>query len=195
MFLLVSVILYTGGVCAIPACIVGGIPACLAAGLQGGACCWGGGWGVLLPGGVWSGGCLLGGVPAPRQGVSGLGGTCLGGCFLQGGYLLQGECLLRGCGLLLWPSVMTFWFGGLLIESGLLVWPSGVIFSYGLQVWPSIPPQLPPLKEDGYCCGRYASYWNVFLSKAENTVKRISLSESCLIQHKKRGRLRKLLSK
>ena len=31
-----SVILFTGGVCAIPACIAGGVPACLAAGLRGG---------------------------------------------------------------------------------------------------------------------------------------------------------------
>ena len=41
------------------------------------------------------------------------------------------------CGLLLCPSVMAFWFGGLLIEgglvveSGLLVWPSGMAFWCG----------------------------------------------------------------
>ena len=29
---------------------------------------------------------------------------------------------LGGCGLLLWPSGMAFWFDGLLIEGGLLVW-------------------------------------------------------------------------
>ena len=30
---------------------------------------------------------------------------------------------------------------------------------------PDTPPpdQAPPLPADGYCCGRYASYWNVFL--------------------------------
>ena len=56
MFLLVSVILLTGG-CAIPACIAGGIPASLAAGLLGG---------------TWSGGvCLVWGVP-------GQGGLLLG---------------------------------------------------------------------------------------------------------------------
>ena len=45
------------------------------------------------------------------------------------------------CGPLLCPSVMAFWFGGLLIEGGLLVesdllvWPSGVVaFCYGLLV-------------------------------------------------------------
>ena len=41
------------------------------------------------------------------------------------------------CGLLLCPSVMAFWFGGLLIEggllveSGLLLWPSGMAFWCG----------------------------------------------------------------
>ena len=40
------------------------------------------------------------------------------------------------CGLLLCPSVMALWFGGLLIEggplveSGLLLWPSGMAFWY-----------------------------------------------------------------
>ena len=100
MFLLVSVILYTGGggfVCAIPACIAGVIPARLAAGL------WGGG---LLLGGFCSVGCLLPGGTVCSQGVSALGGGVVAFCY----------------GLLLWPSVMTFWFGGLLIEGGLLVW-------------------------------------------------------------------------
>ena len=58
--------------CAIPACIAGGIPACLAVGLQGGACSGGGG---PCSGRVCSGGCLLrggGGVwvcgdPAARK--------------------------------------------------------------------------------------------------------------------------------
>ena len=52
MFLHVSVILFTGG-CAIPACIAGGIPACLAAG---GVCSGGGllpGRSALGGGGVW----------------------------------------------------------------------------------------------------------------------------------------------
>ena len=65
------------GGCAIPACIVGGIPACLAAGLRGGAC------------------CSRGSAP---------GGVCS-----------RGDAWWR-------------------------------------------PPR------DGYCCGRYASYWNAFLS-------------------------------
>ena len=42
-----------GGGCAIPACIAGGTPACLATSLQGGVCSWGVcSWGDLLPGGL-----------------------------------------------------------------------------------------------------------------------------------------------
>ena len=83
---------------AVPACIAGGTPACLAAGL-GGVCYWGG---VLGPGGgaCSQGGAWFWGVPLPRG---------LAFCY----------------GLLLWSSVMPFWFGGLLIEGGLLVWSSG----------------------------------------------------------------------
>ena len=42
-------------------------------------------------------------------------------------------------GLLLWSSVMAFWFGGLLVESGLLLWPSSVVAFWcgGLLLWPS----------------------------------------------------------
>ena len=54
-----------GGGCAIPACIAGGIPACLAAG------------GCLLKGGSAPRGCLLWGVPA-------WGVACSGGCLLRG---------------------------------------------------------------------------------------------------------------
>ena len=58
------------GGCAIPACIAGGIPACLVVGLQGGAipACIGGGIPACLAAG------LGGGVPAPR-GVCALGGA------------------------------------------------------------------------------------------------------------------------
>ena len=65
------------------------------------------------------GGLLLGG------GVLGPGG----GACSQGGAWFWGVPLPRGLafcyGLLLWSSVMPFWFGGLLIEGGLLVWSSG----------------------------------------------------------------------
>ena len=49
-----------------------------------------------------------GGVPGPRGSAPGGGGDW-SFCY----------------GLLLWSSVMAFWFGGLLIEGGLLVWSSG----------------------------------------------------------------------
>ena len=81
------------GGCAIPACIAGGIKACLAvfqAHTQRGS----------LGGSVQ-------GVPAPG-GVSAPVGACSGGgvafCY----------------GLLLWSSVMAFWFGGLLWPSGMV---------------------------------------------------------------------------
>ena len=124
MFLLVSVILSTGGA----------IQACLTAGLRG-----------LLLGGLLARGVLL------ARGASLLGGSpCKGGLLarqspcqavsLPGGLLARGEFCY---GLLLWLSGVTFWFGDLLIEgdllveSGLLLWPSFVIFCYGLLVWPS----------------------------------------------------------
>ena len=87
-------------------------------------------------------------------------GTGRGGgrCESSSLYRDKQECIPVGCvpsatvaicwgeggichGLLLWSSVMAFWFGGLLIEggllveSGLLLWPSGVAaFCYGLLV-------------------------------------------------------------
>ena len=72
---------------------------------------------------------------SPGRCVCSPGGVCSQGCLLQGGLLPGG-----GCGLLLWPSGVAFWYG-LLVESGLLLWPSGVIsvmaFWYGLLVRPS----------------------------------------------------------
>ena len=66
-----------GGVCVIPACIAGGILACLAAGLGGGCLLLGGVCfqGVCLLLGVCSQGCLLWGVSAPRGHLL-LGGVC-----------------------------------------------------------------------------------------------------------------------
>ena len=56
-----------------------------------------------------------------------------GGCYPSmpcsrspGGYLVPGGCLVpRRSAPGVWPSVMPFWYGGLLIEGGLLVWSSG----------------------------------------------------------------------
>ena len=57
--------------------------------------------------------CSWGGVPGPGE-------SAPGGCLVQGVPALGGWGGVAFCyGLLLCPSVMTFWFGGL------LVWPSG----------------------------------------------------------------------
>ena len=69
--------------CAIPACIAGDIPACLAAGLRGGCLLLG--EGVSAPGGVWSRGCLLPGVGCLLP-----GGVCCWGCLFLEGCLLGG---------------------------------------------------------------------------------------------------------
>ena len=67
-----------------------------------------------------------GGSPGPHPRGS-LGGS------VQGGAALGGVPTPGG----VWPSVMAFWFGGLLIEGGLLVWSSVVVFSYVPLLWPS----------------------------------------------------------
>ena len=92
MFLLVSVILSTGGGGAIPACIAGGIPACLATGLQGGG---------AIPA------CIAGGIPVCLAAGHGGEGPAPGGS-------APVESAPGGGGVV-WPSVMAFW-------CGLLVW-------------------------------------------------------------------------
>ena len=106
MFLQASVILLTGGVLSQQALHIG-IPACLAAGLQGGVPLVG-----SAPGGSVPGGCLVPGESAPGKEVPGP---------------TEG-LLLGGCGLLLWPSAMAFCYG-------LLLWSSVMPFCYGLLVW------------------------------------------------------------
>ena len=89
------------------------------------------------------------------------GVPALGGLLLWGGLLLGGSAP-RGCGLLLWPSVMAFWCGllvwclliegSLLVESGLPLWPSGMTFWYGLLVRPSgtgVSPNRDPFNQKG----------------------------------------------
>ena len=103
--------------------------------------------GCLLLGGVWSGGvCLVrGGASSGGGGVSGPGG---GGCMLRDGASSQGGVWSWGvvcsgvCVCLLWGVML----GGFLLLGGLL--PGG-------------GDPRPP--RDGYCCERYASYWNAFL--------------------------------
>ena len=122
--------------------------------------------GVSAPGGSVPRGCLLlGGVCF--RGVSALGGVCSQGvCLVRGGVAFcygllvwwpsgwkwssglvafwSGGLLVKSGLLVWWPSVMAFWFGGLLVESGLLVWwPSGLVASWlkvvfwfgGLLIW------------------------------------------------------------
>ena len=70
-----------------------------------------------------------------------------------------GSVMAFCCGLLLCPSVIAFWFGGLLIEggllvegsllveSGLLLWPSGKAFWCGGHQTRRLPNQKPPLEQ------------------------------------------------
>ena len=98
----------------------------------------------LREGNVFTGVCdsvHRGVVPAPGGGGSAPGGCLLGGeCLVPGGSAPAG-CLLQGV-----PAL-----GGLLLGGCLL--PGGTC-SGGCLV-----ETLP----EGYCCGRYASYWNAFL--------------------------------
>ena len=138
MFLQVSVILFTGGVCAIPAYIAGGIPACLAAGL------WGVGGGIPA--------CLAG-FQAHTQGGS-LGGSGWGGKVSRP--TLKGEIE----GDLVQAHTQQGSWGDLAWGGGLGAWKQwGVVPAPGGGVWRT------PSPHDSYCCGRYASYWNAFLLK------------------------------
>ena len=85
--------------------------------------------------------CIAGGIPACL--AVGGGGSPPG----RGQEAWSWGVCSRGvdfcCGLLLCPSVMVFWFGGLLIEGGLLVWssrgwPSVIAFCCGLLLCPSV---------------------------------------------------------
>ena len=65
-----------------------------------------------------------------------------------------GGCAIPACiagGIPAWLQ------GGLLLGGGLL--PGGTCSGGGACLE-------TPLKADGYCCGRYASYWNAFLFEA-----------------------------
>ena len=53
-----------------------------------------------------------------------------------------------------------------------------VILSIG-GVWQTPPRQTPPWADrDGYCSGRYASYWNAFLCWIKNTMARQNVTDS-----------------
>ena len=88
-------------------------------------------------GGAWSWGVCSRGVPGP------------GGMSAGGGCLVLGWCLLPG-GAWSWRVCS----GGCLVLGGSA--PGGGCLVPGGAWWR--PPR------DGYCCGRYASFWNAFLS-------------------------------
>ena len=135
---------YSGG--AIPACIAGGIPAYLAAGLQGGgilACL--AGFQALTQGGSWEG---SGGSTGPQS---------------------------RGKLRRIWP-------GGLQVHTQGGSWRGsgrgrGCLQAHIQGVSRPTPRGVPApegglcsrgdveIPRDGYCCDRYASYWNAFLFK------------------------------
>ena len=80
-------------------------------------------------------------------GVPGLGGVCaLGGAWSLGVHGL-GVSAPGGA----WSQ------GGCLVEIPLTATPGGCLVPGGV-CWTPHPPM-------GYCCGRYASYWNAFLLK------------------------------
>ena len=123
---------------AIPACIAGGIPACLAAGLHGGA----------IPA------CIAGGIP-----------VCLAAGLPGGQGVLQAHTQ-GGSGGGIWSRptpkgeiegdlVQAHSQGGSWGGSGL-----GGACLGEVCLLQGVPGGDPP---DGYCCGRYASYWNAFL--------------------------------
>ena len=70
----------------------------------------------------------------PGRGGAWLGGSAPGGCLVQGV-----------------PGLGDAWSGGCLVSGGGVPGPGGCLVRGGVET--------PP---DGYCCGRYASYWNAF---------------------------------
>ena len=115
-----------------------------------GGCAWSQG-GVPSPGG----GCLVPWGVCPQRGGGWLvpgGALSHGGCLSQGGYLVWGGCLSQrgvpGLGVCLVPGG-----GGLLLGGA---WSRG---GGGIRAC----TEADPPRRDGYCCGRYASYWNAFL--------------------------------
>ena len=122
--------------------------------------------GVPAPGWVWSGG-----VPAPRGAAP--GGSGLGGVPVPRGPALGGACSRWGV------PALGVWSGGGACSGGCLlwgVWSGGCRLQVGL-VWGVPAPRgvylllggsgpggcLVDPPSHGYCCGRYASYWNAFL--------------------------------
>ena len=78
------------------------------------------------------------------------------------GYVFTDVCVHRGGGI---PACLCRWYPSMPCNrspggSGPGGVPArGVVCSQGICSW----GETPPPKADGYCCGRYASYWNAFL--------------------------------
>ena len=61
---------------------------------------------------------------------------------------------------------------------------SVILFTGGGLFGRHPPDRYPPPRADGYCSGRYASYWNAFLfskSFAENCMKMKEIGQGCLV--------------
>ena len=98
-------------------------------------------------------GCLGGSAPRGfcSLGVAWSGRSASGGCLVQGDLLL-GVCS-QGCA---WSQGGPGLGGARGVSGpGGVPGPGGVVSQHALT-------QTPP-PADGYCCGRYASYWNAFL--------------------------------
>ena len=111
---------------------------------------------ILFTGG---GGLVSLALQQVSRGVCSWGGLLLGGSAWSGGWSAPGpsvvSSVLAFCyGLLVWwPSRMVFW-GWQKATT-----PEG--HNSGLVETP--PSHTPSPHPDGYCCRRYASYWNAFL--------------------------------
>ena len=186
-----SVILFTegvpapggGGVLRGDACSCGGgglLRGVPAPGGEGGAY-------LLLPatklrqGYIFTGKCdsVNGEVPALRGDACscGGGGCLLWGCLLPGGGVPTCYCLQRSWGKVIFSQASLILFtGGVPAPGGcLLLWGGGAYSRGCLLLWGAYSQGVPAPggaysqgawwrpPRDGYCCGRYASYWNAFL--------------------------------
>ena len=127
-------------------CPQGGIPTCLAGGIP---TCLSAGLGGGIPA------CLAGGIPAcPAAGLWGV--VSQHALQVVSQHALQqvsrgGACSREGACLLL---------GGCLLLGVPAPWRGACSWGVEETPWPA----------DGYCCGRYASYWNAFLLVNSDTI-------------------------
>ena len=108
--------------------------------------------GVHGPGGAWSRGCMVPGGAWPQGGAWSWGGAwSQGGAWSWGVHGPRGFMVLGGA-----------WSLGVCMVLG-DAWSGGCIVPLGVVHGPGVVPGGDP--PDGYCCRRYASYWNAFLLK------------------------------